>query len=267
MLTEGGVTTAGWLAPGIGLPWGAVVAAGVAIAAGTLVWLGVRRAARESAEITRLIRAAALLTAGYAALVFAARAIADPDIPLDERLLAPAILLVTIIAALAMVVWWRAASRRARAMAGGAIVAWGIGSLWVTAGSVQEALGTGNDYADRCWVESPVTQWVRDHGAGHGIVSNAGIAIYFQAGRLARTMADDDIIPDSAQMFLDTLRARRAYVVLYDRSCAPTIEQPDSLVAELKLQLVERFPTGSIWMAPPPPAPSLQSPRPPGAPR
>ena len=248
--TEGGVTTAAWLAPGIGLPWGGVVAAGVAIAVCTLVWLGIRRAARESDAITRMIRAAALLAAGYGGLVLAARVIADPDIPLDERLLAPAILLVTIVAALATAVWWRDATRRGRAVAGAAFVAWAIASIWVTAGSVREALGTGNDYADRCWVESPVTQWVRDHGAGHEIVSNASVAIYFQAGRLARQMADDDIIPDSAQMFVDTLRARRAVVALYDRSCAPTIEQPDSLVAQLQLQLVERFPTGSIWMAP-----------------
>ena len=85
-------------------------------------------------------------------------------------------------------------------------------------------------------------------------MSNASVAIYFQAGRLAREMADDDIFPDSAQMFLDTLAARRGVVALYDRTCAPTIEQPDDLVAQLKLQLVERFPTGSIWIAPPPPA-------------
>jgi hypothetical protein len=253
-LTEGGVTTAGWLAPGVGLPWGGLIAAGVAIAAGTLVWLGVRRAAREHAEITRIIRAAALLAAGYGGLLLAARVIADPDIPLDERLLAPAILLVTIIAALAIAVWWPSASRRARALTGAALVAWGVASLWVTAGSVQYALGTGSDYADRCWAESPVTQWVRDHGAGHEIVSNASVAIYFQAGRLAREMADDDVFPDSATMFIDTLAARRGVVALYDRSCAPTIEQPDELVAQLKLQLVERFPTGSIWMAPPPPA-------------
>ena len=252
-LSEGGITAAGWLAPGVGVPWGGWLALVVAIAAAALIGAGVRRAARESAESTRLIRAAALLAAGYCGLVLAARVIADPDIPLDERLLAPAILCITVVAALAIAWWWRGASGRARAAVGTALAAWGLASLWVTVESVQYALETGNDYADRCWADSPVTQWVRAHGAGHALVSNASVALFFQAGRLARDVPEEDIPADSARLFVDTLAARHAYVVLYDRTCAPTIDQPDSLMTQLGLQLVERLPTGTVWMAPPPP--------------
>jgi len=162
--------------------------------------------------------------------------------------LAPAIMLGTVIAAAAGARWWRGAGGRARAAAAVLGAAWCAGSFAVERADARYALRTGDDYADICWAGSPVTAWVREHGDGHALVSNASVALFFHAGRLAREMPDELSAP-MARAFTDTLAARRAYVVLYDESCASTIEQPDSLVAALGLAPVARLRTGTVWEA------------------
>ena len=247
-LLEGGRTVSEWLAPAIGSPWNAWAALALLIALAMTVGRSALRSRAAADDARRLAGAALVLLACYAGLVAAARLLADPDIPLDERILAPAIMLGTVIAAAAGARWWRGAGGRARAAAAVLGAAWCAGSFAVERADARYALRTGDDYADICWAGSPVTAWVREHGDGHALVSNASVALFFHAGRLAREMPDELSAP-MARAFTDTLAARRAYVVLYDESCASTIEQPDSLVAALGLAPVARLRTGTVWEA------------------
>jgi hypothetical protein len=134
-------------------------------------------------------------------------------------------------------------------------VLWCAGSIRVTRDMVSYAIHTGSDYADLCWQGSPVVAWVKEHGAGHPLVSNASPALFFQAGRLAREMPWE-LPPAAARAFTDTLAARNAYVVLFDKSCAETIDQDDSLVTALGLVREAQLRTGSVWRAPPPAPPA-----------
>jgi hypothetical protein len=254
-LHEGFGTIVAWLAPGLAAPADVIAAIGVVLALGATTFLGHRSSSRDTAEArgTRsaaLLKACGLLTLAYLALILLARLLADPDIPLDERLLAPAIVLASVAAVVAIAAWWRGAALPWRIALGAGAMLWGLASLSVTRGAVRYVLNTGSDYADICWSGSEVTAWVRDHGAGHALVSNAPIALYFHAGRLAREMPYE-MQADSVRRFADTLTARSAYVVIFDRSCAETIDPPDpvfmgalGLVPEVTLR------RGTIWRMP-----------------
>jgi len=247
-VTEGIATTTAWLAPrdSIAARW---IALAVAAALIVVTVRGVRRAlAGEAPREGRLLAATALLTIDYLGLVIVARIFADAEIPLDQRLLAPAILLVTLFIVVAGSLWWRGASRAGRVIAAAALVVWSIASMLDTRDAARYVLATGSDYADQCWRGSPVVAWVREHGGGHPLISNASVALYFHAGRLAREMPDDPS-PKLARAMADTIAARDAYLVLFDQSCAATIESGDSLVKALGLAPVAQLRTGSIWGA------------------
>ncbi len=261
-LREGGGTIVAWLAPGLVAPASVIVSVVIVVAVGVTAFIGHRASAIEGADARStmrdaLLKACGLLIASYMALILLARMVADPDIPLDDRLLAPAIALV-MVAAVVAIAGWRHAAPRAVGVLGAAALLWAFGSFLVTRDAVRYALRTGSDYADICWSGSPVTAWVREHGAGHALFSNAPIALYFQSGRLAREMPDE-MQADSLRAFADTLIARNSYVVVFDRSCAETIEPPDpvfmgalGLVSEAVLR------RGTIWRMPdrtPPAAP------------
>ena len=213
-----------------------------------------------TAPARTLLAATALLAAAYLGLVLTARVLADPQIPLDARILAPAIVLMTLVFVVVGDAWWRGASIAGGAIAVIALLAWNVGAFLDTRDAVRYVLNTGSDYADQCWRGSPVTAWVREHGAGHPLVSNAPVALYFHAGRLARELPDA-MRPADARAFRDTLVARDAWLVLFDQSCAASIDQPDSLVHALGLVREVQLARGSIWRAAPdtmrePPAPS-----------
>ena len=102
-LREGWRTTSAWLVPGMGEVWGIFVAAAVAVLLVVAVWES--RALREH---QRPALAAALLAACYLALVLASRLIADPNIPLDDRMMAPLFVLLEIAIVLIVAPAWRA---------------------------------------------------------------------------------------------------------------------------------------------------------------
>ena len=92
----------------------------IAFAAAIVLVLIIVRGARAARIDTRgrawrLLCACALLVACYVAMIAVSRLIADPAIPLDGRILAPFLLLVTTAAAPAIASWGRASSPAARA--------------------------------------------------------------------------------------------------------------------------------------------------------
>jgi hypothetical protein len=75
----------------MGEVWGIFVAIGVAVLIGVAIW-----EARPLRERQAAAMAAVLLAGCYLALVLASRLIADPGIPLDDRLMAPLLVLVEV---------------------------------------------------------------------------------------------------------------------------------------------------------------------------
>ena len=135
-------TAARWLAPGVDTYSVRTMAAIAVLAA--LCALAVRtiRSARRGtvpAPERRLYRATAIVVASYALVVGASRLLADPGIPLDDRMLAPVFLLVALRIGVALAAFWRASlpERRGIVLLTAGIAAswmWGIGGSQCGAG-------------------------------------------------------------------------------------------------------------------------------------
>ncbi|HWG54272.1 MAG TPA: glycosyltransferase family 39 protein [Gemmatimonadaceae bacterium] len=242
-IREGAGTVAGWLAPSLD-GWMRSVAA--VLVAALLVWLFAiaarRRVDGARPNAARLLAALAVMAVAYSGVVVLSRVVADPGIPLDERLLSPLILVVEIAVVVALALWWPARRRVWRLGACLLLAAWGTGSLLVTLDSVQYALETGNDYADESWFGSSLIDWVRTHGNGRPVFTNVPTALYFHAGRMARSLPDD---LDSATVhaFADTVRARHGLIIAFNRG-TDFIQRADSLLARVPVTVLARFPDG-----------------------
>jgi hypothetical protein len=273
---EGASTVASWLAPLLDGAWRAGAAVAMLIAIAALLALAARRL-RALAVIpakpapdsdrgagiqghaggpvhdtdtrtARLLAALALLATMYVGVVVASRLFADPGIPLDQRLLAPLMLLVEagVIVALA-VEWraWRGARAWLRALAAIVLIAWWGASLSTTVDDARYALDTGSDYADASWRGSPLIAWVRAHADSRPLVTNFPTALYFHAGRMARS-TPEQTDPRTLQAFADTLARRHALLVIFDRT-SEFVPSTESLVRDLPLTLVARERDGSVW--------------------
>ncbi|MDP9266266.1 MAG: hypothetical protein M3O91_09160, partial [Chloroflexota bacterium] len=90
-LREGWGTASAWLLPGVGGKWGMIAAAGAVLLLGVAMVSSRQRGERREPAL-----ASALLAICYLGLVLASRLIADPGIPLDDRMLAPLIILLEV---------------------------------------------------------------------------------------------------------------------------------------------------------------------------
>ena len=240
-LREGWGTASAWLVPGMGQSLGIFVAAGAAVLVVVAIW-----GSRRIGAPRRGVVAAALLAGCYVALVIASRTIADPGIPLDDRMMAPLLVLLEIALVLAVAPAWRSWPRAARVVLAIAFVSWGAAALRVSVVSARYAVGTGNDFAEDCWRDSPVTAWVRAHGAGRAVYSNVPEALYFRAGRFAHE-PPDEIDAKTMRAFADTLARRRALLVVFDETCGDLAGNVDSMLVRLPLREVAALPTGRVY--------------------
>ena len=177
--------------------------------------------AHEASAATRawrLLRACALLVACYAAMIALSRLLADPAIPLDERILSPFLLLATTAAAVAIACWWRARLARARTAVAVALFGWGVASASVALDYGRFALGYGSDFASEQWRHSPLLDWARTEGATHPLYTNWPAAVYFHLHRPSYSLPSPDDA-DALAAFADTLRAAMAE---YSSSTRPT---------------------------------------------
>jgi len=209
-LREGWRTTSAWLVPGMGEVWGIFVAAGVAVLIGVAIW-----EARPLREQQAAAMAAVLLAACYLALVLASRLIADPGIPLDDRLMAPLLVLVEVAMVLIVAPAWRGWPSFAKLLVAVLVTLWWGAALRVSVISGRYAVTTGNDFAEDCWRDSPLVAWVRANGGGRALFTNVPEALYFHAGRLSHELPDDADATTGAA-FVDTLVRRNALVVDFD---------------------------------------------------
>jgi len=248
-LRELGATLIAWLAPLAPLDLGGALLAAAAAGAGVAV---LRAAARGKAErpaspsaARTLLSAAALLAACYAAFVFVSRVFVYDNIPFDDRMLSPAILLAEIAVAAALGVCWRAWKRPVRLGAAVVVALWLAASAWATARQVIDARDGGWGYAGEDWRGSELGQWLRTEGRNAEIFSNDPAGIWFLTHRPSRELPSE-LDPQVMRDFAGVIRARRSVIVgfasYYDRM-AP----PDSLARKLGFQQVAGFEDGTIW--------------------
>jgi hypothetical protein len=192
-----------------------------------------------------MLTAIALLAVMYVGVVVASRLFADPDIPLDDRLLSPFMLLAEVALVVAFGLAWRGWQNSTRLVAGAIFGAWLFASLWVTVDDARYALETGSDYADIQWRGSPLIAWVRTQAQGRALFTNFPVPLYFHADRVARLLPQDSS-PDSASAFTKIVARQNGLIVAFDRT-SDYVEKPDTLLAEMPLRRVATFPDGAVW--------------------
>jgi hypothetical protein len=241
MLRQGGETLRDWLVPDVGaatepIPYRTGLAFAATLVLVTLIVAGVRRAwamrrANEAATPSdtmraaphdapwRLLAACGLVSVCYLGMLVVSRLVADPGIPLDERLLSPLLLLATVAVATSIALWWRAPRRGpahllARIALGGALGAWYVASAAATRDEAEAALTWGSDFAGEQWRRSALLEWARTTGATQPLYSNWPSAVYFHLHRPSRGIPDADEAEVFTE-FADSLRARGGVVLAF----------------------------------------------------
>ena len=258
-LREGAQTIAHHLAPSLEwepVPW--LAAAGTLAALAALVWSTVRAEGevlpaaehddpRWNAQ-RPLLQASACLTLAYVALVVVSRALADPDIPFDFRMLVPlvplAVAAVTVVSARA----WRAIARPARVFGVLALAGWLAAATRADYQQVSDALADGGDFAGSAWRDSPTLAWARAQPADRALFTNWPCALWFH---LDRPVRDLPRTTDAATMraFAARLRATHGAVVAWSIQ-SPETAHTDSVIARAGLVRVAVFDDGAVFEAP-----------------
>ena len=258
-MAVGAATLRDVLVPGSGgAAWRSALAVAVTVALALLFW-SVARMLRHTvtdgdaprpATAGRLLTAVALTGMSCLSLLVAARAVADPGIPFDGRILAPVIVLLEIAVAVALAVWWRHAGhgRSVRRMRLGLVV---LGMAWVVASGarsialVSDALTDGLDLAEARWRTSPTIDWVRAYGPSYTIYTNWPAALYLHAHRAAHDLPQSlDAL--TLRRFRERLVRQHGVVVAIDVP-NPEMAAPDALAATVPLTPIARLPDGTIW--------------------
>ena len=247
-------TIVAWVVPIGSGGWRYVVAAAVAVGAVAMtraIWPRTRDRISGDAGVAfpRCVLVSVVATVGIAYLGFAfvARLVADPDIPFDERILAPLFLLMEIAAGLVVAAWWGAQSRRRRVLVGGVLLIWCGVSMGASVVRIVQALGDGNDFAGSDWRDSPTIAWVRsDTGGAHrALYTNWPAALYFQAQRGAH-----DLPATLDGLTLHRLRDRLAVthgVVVGFAVQNPDVAPPEMIARLMGLHEIARFADGAVW--------------------
>ena len=249
-LREGGATLRDWLLPETDVEWPAPHRDALALVAAALlvllIVLGVRAARADArGRAWRVLRACALLVACYAAMIIASRLVADPAIPLDERILAPFLLLVTTAAAVAIASWWSATrSRVARAAIGVAFIGWLVSSASVAMDYGRYALDEGSDFASEQWRHSALLDWARTEGVAHPLYTNWPAAVYFHLQRTSYSLPTPDESNELAD-FVDTVREHDGRILVFD---APNADDmvTKTLLEQPGLRLVATLDDGLV---------------------
>jgi hypothetical protein len=275
-LQQGATTFTWWLVPNPDewnekLPYqrGAALAAAFVIVLIVLAgaWRSYRAAAgraepghhAELPEGVRLLAATGMLIASYAGVLLLSRLVADPNIPFDERILSPVILLGATLAATGIALWWRTtASELPKIAVVGGLLGW-----WAAAGSHTRneaawVLEHGSDFASDEWRHSDLIDWARSKGRAFPLYTNWPVMSYFYLRRPAR---DVPRLAEAARMgeFVDSLRVRGGRILEFT---TPGIEYVplDSMVRVKGLRVVARRRDGVV-LAPASDATPAPSPR------
>jgi hypothetical protein len=260
-LRQGGTTLASWLVPDPGaasapIPHRAALATAAGLVLLALVCMGARRAwadavpPRAGAErrdelARRLLAATATLVVCYLGVIVASRLLADPNIPFDERILSPFLLLAMVVAATTLALWWRDARfQLARVAVAAALLGWWAASASTTRGEVEYALEWGSDFAGHQWRRSELLDWARHDDAAHPLYTNWPAAVFFHLHRPSRTVPP---LGDQRALaaFADTLRVRDGRVLVFDVAGGELVPK-DSLARRRGMRVVAELQDGVV---------------------
>lgn len=253
-LLGGAHTIERWLAPGTGAePATAIAAVAVLGAIAVLVsgtFRSIRRGEVPASEL-RSHRATAIVLVSYACVVGASRLLADPGIPLDDRILAPVFLLLALRMGVALTGFWRRSFHARRGIVMftvGVTASWMWGSAEVSARWVDDYRTDGGDLAGRAWAASPLVAWARGAPAGTPLYSNWPAAIWFHTARATHELPGE--LDDATVQAFRAKIEREHGALLAFKVGAEDYAAPDSLATRAGLVAVERWPDGNIWRAP-----------------
>jgi hypothetical protein len=257
-----GVTLDAWLAPLVPSLWVqsplalAAAAAAIGLMHRTAATRLVPRAgvAPRQGPARRFLQAAVLLATCYAAVVLCSRLLVYENIPFDERLLSPFILLTELAVVAALGERWPEWSGRSRAVAACVVLLWVGASAWATVSAVGNARDGGWGYASDEWRGSPLTRWLRTDGRSVAVYSNNPATEYALTHRPSRSIPED-LNPDSLAAFARVLRERPAVLVRFSFDLLRSAS-PDSIAKRLGLREIATFPDGAVWGPPAPAAPA-----------
>jgi hypothetical protein len=241
-LAEGWATLVDWLAPSLGgFGWRGAAALAVAAGVAVLLWRGAR-----TARGGRLVRAALLVAACYAALLVATRFYADAGTPFDWRMLSPVMVLVTLGVATSLGAAWGGWGNPTRVAVGVCVLAWLVGSGRLV---VQDAEALGDDgwgYAGAEYQKSDLTAWLRRDGARYRIFSNNPATVYALARRPSRMLPPGGDGTQVAQLAAVLVGAPSA-VIWFAEPLDSTLGV-DTIAAVAKLRPAGRFDLGAVWV-------------------
>jgi len=245
-------TLRAWLVPApLAGPLGAALACLALAGLALLARAAARDAESDPGATRRLAIVAGVMGACYAAFLVAARAIADPWIPFDGRLLSPLFVLAALVAAAGASRGWRAWPAAGRTALVVGLAAWSAGSARLTIGVAADVSGDGWGYSGEDFLAGGTAGWLAAHADGRAVFTNNTAAAWFVTGRPARGLpqaGDDDA---TVAAFGDTLRVRRGVLVGFGSGDAALVP-PDALARRLGLRLLARLGDGRVWDAPVP---------------
>jgi 4-amino-4-deoxy-L-arabinose transferase-like glycosyltransferase len=247
-------TMARWLAPGVNSDTARAMAAIAVLAAIYVLVVRTIRAAHRGlvpASELRSYRATAIVLVSYLAVLFASRLLADPGIPLDNRMLAPVFLLISLRVAVAMASFLRASivSHRGIALLTiGVTASWMWGAEEVSTSMIEDYRVDGGDLAGHEWSASPLIAWAAHAPPGAALYSNWPAAVWFHTARAAHELPSD-LDPDTVRAFREKLAAEHGALLSFGVR-AEDYAPPDSLAALAGLVAVERWPDGTVWRVP-----------------
>lgn len=248
-ITEGVTTARIWLAPGVeSLPLATALAL---TAVAVLVALTVRSArATRTTEAQRrggvLIRATALVGWSYVGVLLASRLFADGEIPLDERLLAPLGLTMTIGASQMITEWIRGGHAWRSVFVTALAIGWMLGASVPTRVWLEEYRGDGGDLASTRWRTSALVHYARTHA--DTLYSNEMSAIWFHS---ARAVHELPLRPDAATIAAFRAKLARENGALLAWEFGDTENAAvDAIVKGAGLAAVMHDSTGTVWKVP-----------------
>lgn len=242
-LLEGARTIEVWLAPGV--PDGAL-RIGLALALLLfLKWCGWRTLLGAERERRPFFLAILLTAFCYLGMLLFARLHVVADVPFDDRILGPLLVVLTI-GTVPILAWeWQGWGIPLRALGATIAGAWLVGALWhdVTAVTVARADGLGYESAE--WIGSPLSRWLADSAQGRTIYTNDPPGVWAVTGHATRLLPSS-LDRDTVRAFAARFGAAPSLIIGYDESFMPTAS-PDSLAHLLGLAPAARSEHGTAW--------------------
>ena len=230
-----------WVVPGGRRPEHAWLAAPFILLALLVIGMAAKRGAWQQARRRPVVRAALLYGGSYAGVLLASRLLADPQIPFDERLFMPVLVLATACFTISATDLARAAGRRGWAALALVVGAWMFAAARESRTMVASVNETGMYYTLIPWLADRSIRWVDEESESFPVVySNDPTLLYFLTERHARSLPDDLAdLPDFARLFR---ASPGAVVILY-------LPQPvEPFVATLGLRLAAQGSMGAAYV-------------------